>query len=78
MRDIIIVIKVYANTTLVRPQVEYAAAVWDRYTQENQHKIEMVQRRAAPPDTSVTTTPGMQVLSVTTMLHQLGWHNLRS
>ena len=40
-------IKSYAYTTLVRPQVEYAAAVWDPYTKGNQHKLEMVQRRAA-------------------------------
>ena len=55
-------IKANAYTTLVRPQVEYAAVVWDPYTQENQHKIEMVQRRAAryvcnnyTRDASVTT-----------------------
>ena len=33
--------------TLVRPQVEYAATVWDPYTGENIDKLEMVQRRAA-------------------------------
>ena len=39
-------IKTNAHFTLVRPQVEYAAMVWDPYTKENIQKIEMVQRRA--------------------------------
>ena len=29
-----------------RPQLEYAATVWDPYTQDDIQKIEMVQRRA--------------------------------
>ena len=34
--------------TLVRPQIEYASTrLWDSFTQENQNKIEMLQRRAA-------------------------------
>ena len=36
-----------AYTTLVRPLVEYSSSVWSPYTQNNIHKIEMVQRRAA-------------------------------
>ena len=36
-----------ACETLVRPQIEYASTKWDPFTQENQNKIEMVQRRAA-------------------------------
>ncbi|XP_028403960.1 uncharacterized protein LOC114526557 [Dendronephthya gigantea] len=35
-----------AYTTLVRPHLEYAAAVWDPYRQEQVDKIEAVQRRA--------------------------------
>ena len=65
-------IKANAYTTLVRPQVEYAAVVWDPYTQENQHKIEMVQRRAARYVCNNYTRDA----SLTTMLHQLGWRSL--
>ena len=40
-------LKTMAYFTLVRPIIEYAAPVWDPYTQRNIYKIEMVQRRAA-------------------------------
>ena len=38
-----------ANTykTLAGPQIEYASTIWDPFTQENQNKLEVVQRRAA-------------------------------
>jgi hypothetical protein len=36
-----------AYLTLVRPQLEYAAAVWDPYTSKEIEKLEKVQRRAA-------------------------------
>ena len=36
-----------AYKTLVRPLVEYSASVWSPYTQNNIHRIEMVQHRAA-------------------------------
>ena len=36
-------IKANTYTTLVRPQLEYAAAVWDPYTEQNQDKLKMVQ-----------------------------------
>ena len=39
--------KITAINTLIRPRVEYSAAIWDPYTQENIDKIERVQRRAA-------------------------------
>jgi ribonucleases P/MRP protein subunit RPP40 len=65
-------IKANAYTTLVRPQVEYTAVVWDPYTQENQKKIEMVQRRAAR---YVCNTYSREA-SVTTMLQELGWRSL--
>ena len=36
-----------AYKAIVRPQLEYAAPVWDPHTQDDINKIEMVQRRAA-------------------------------
>ena len=36
-----------AYKAIVRPQLEYAAPVWDPHTQDDIDKIEMVQRRAA-------------------------------
>ena len=36
-----------AATTLVRPIVEYASAIWDPFTEDTIRKLEMVQRRAA-------------------------------
>ena len=57
---------------LVRPQLEYAAAVWDPFTLGNQDKLEMVQRRAAR---FVANSYG-QKASVTDMIQKLGWRSL--
>ena len=66
-------IKSNAYTTLVRPQVEYAATVWDPYTKENRDMIEMVQRRAARyVFNNYIREPGV----VTAMLQELGWRSL--
>ena len=40
-------IKETAYTTMVRPQLEYCASVWDPHTKNNIYQIERVQRRAA-------------------------------
>ena len=56
-----------AYQTHVRPQLEYASAMWDPHTKENAHKIEMVQRHAA----RWTTNDYAIMTSVTSLLHQL-------
>ena len=48
-----------AYNSIVRPQLEYAAPVWDPHHQEDILKIEMVQRRAAHG--SLVTTHPIQV-----------------
>ena len=66
-------IKANAYKTLVRPQIEYASTIWDPFTQENQNKIEMVQRRAA----GFFCNSYRREASVTTMLDELGWRSLK-
>ena len=64
-------IRANTYTTLVRPQLEYAA-VWDPYTEQNQDKLEMVQRRAARY--AFNDYGGFS--HVTPMIQQLGWRSL--
>ena len=65
-------IRTIAYNTLVRPQVEYASAVWSPYTKENINKIEMLQKRAARS----VCNDYSPYSSVTDMLCNLGWRSL--
>ena len=57
---------------IVRPQLEYAAPVWDPYIQEDIQRIEMVQRRAA----RWVLSDYSPYSSVSDMLERLGWRTL--
>ena len=64
-------VKTATYTTLVRPTLEYASAVWDPYKQKDAQLIEKVQRGAARYVNNNYTdrSPG----SVTSMLENLKW-----
>ena len=60
-----------AYNTLVHPQLEYVAAVWDSYTKEKSLQLEKVQGRAAR---WITNNYDYRS-SVTSMLDQLNWRS---
>ena len=57
--------------TLVRPQLEYVAPIWDPYTKEKTLQLEKIQRAAR-----WTTSNYDYSSSVTSMLDQLSWRTL--
>ena len=64
-----------AYNTLVRPQLEYSAPIWDPSSKDKRHQLEKIQRRAARWTTSnydIAVTRS----SVSAMLNQLGWRTL--
>ena len=61
-----------AYNTLVRPQLEYAAPVWDPHTKEKVLQLEKVQRRAA----RWTTSSFDYRSSTTEIVNNLGWRTL--
>ena len=65
-------IKSRMYTTLVRPQMEYACAVWDPHSKVNKDKLDKVQRRAARFAHSKYSRRD----SVTAMLTALAWPSL--
>ena len=63
-----------AYNTLVRPQLEYAASIWDPYTKEKTHQLEKKKKKKR---TARWTTSNYDYRSsVTAMLDQLGWRTL--
>ena len=67
-------IKATCYKTLVRPQVEYAASIWDPGTKNNITKVEAVQRRAA----RFCHGDYHRTSSVTAMLQDLQWPDLQT
>jgi hypothetical protein len=62
-------VKEKSYQALVRPHLDYASSIWDPYTKEHKHQIDMVQRRGAR---FVLHRYGRRD-SPTEMLTQLGW-----
>jgi hypothetical protein len=66
-------IKEKAYMFLVRPTLEYASAVWDPYQQNDIHRLEMAQRRAA----RYVTNRYHNTTSISSMIEQLEWTTLQ-
>ena len=68
-------LKATAYKTFVRPHVEYCSSVWDPYTKDHKHKLEMVQRRAARWVFGKYRR-GPNTTGPTEMISLLGWPSL--
>nr|XP_054752844.1 uncharacterized protein LOC129258628 [Lytechinus pictus] len=73
IRDCPLKMKVLCYKALVLPVLEYAAVVWDPFTQRNISKLEMVQRRYA----RFALGDFRRTSSVSDMLKQLQWATLQ-
>ena len=62
-------VKAQCFTTIVHPNLEYAATIWDPYTKLNKNKLEKCQRRAA----RFVNGDYSRESSATSMLHELKW-----
>ena len=60
--------------SLVRPHLEYCAAVWDPYRENQIKQLEAVQRRAAQ---FVTSNYTYKEGTVTKLLQELNWQTLK-
>ena len=65
-----------AYTSLVRPRIEYSAAVWDPQTQKDTDILERVNRRAAR--VVYRKSYWDKAVSPTKLLQELGWKTLET